>query len=284
MGTKEYDRFPKTPPFRRVVAVIGSGAGFSGTPGVSPGSLAAIADATLDASLEGLQRAKSDEGLAYALFLLTQITQAARQEDFLAALHGIELPSPKVNVAAPLSDLATVEYDIHDLVASFTTAVDRQLRRDQSRTDIGEMAQQAAAESLVALCSPRSDTLFGSSLETVKDALYALSTKKGFATLTQDFFARLTRRYLLYHLSRELSNHVGSDRRFKSIDEHNAFIRQLDDHCRVCSQMVRRFAGEWYSKHNWEGGITPRKAQGFAAHAIDKMQFALKQKGADDGG
>jgi hypothetical protein len=284
MGTREYDRLPKTPHFKQVVALIGSGAGFAGAPGVSPGSIGEIADATLDASLDGLQRAKNDAGLAYSLYLLTQITQAARKEDFLAALAALGIPGPKVSVAAPQTDLSASEYDIHDLVGSFTTAVDQQLRRDQSRTDIGEMAQQAAAESLVALCSPRSETLFGSSLETVKDSLRALSTERGFANLTQDFFARLTRRYLLYHLSRELSNHVGEGRRFRSVDEHNAFLRELDTHCRVCSMMVRRFAGEWYKKHNWQQGITPRKARGFAAHAIDKMQFALKQKGTGDGG
>jgi hypothetical protein len=284
MGTREFEGLPKTPKFKKVVGLIGVGAGFAGATGISAGSLGAIADATLDASLGGLERAKSDEGLAYAFYLLAQFTQAARQEDFLAALKNLGLPSPKANLDAPISDDSAVDYDIHDLVASYTSAVDRQLRRNQSRTDIAEIAQQSAAESLHALCGPKSTTLFGSSLETVKGSLRALSTKKGFATLTQDFFARLTRRYLLYHLSRELSNHVGQGRRFQSVDEHNNFLYQLDAHCRVCSRMVRRFGGEWYSKQNWEGGITPRKAQGFAAHAIEKMQFALQQKRADDGG
>jgi hypothetical protein len=283
MGTREYDRLPKTPKFKKVVGLIGTGAGFAGATGVAAGSLGAIANATLDASLEGLGRAKSDEGLAYAFYLLSQLTQAARQEDFLATLKALDLPSPKANTDAPTSDEFGAEYDIHDLVASYTSAVDRQLRRSRSRTDIAEMAQQSAAESLHALCGPKSNTLFGSTLETVKASLRTLSTKKGFADLTQDFFARLTRRYLLYHLSRELSNHVGDGRRFRSVDEHNDFLYQLDSHCRVCSRMVRRFGGEWYSKQNWEGGITPRKAQGFVAHALEKMQFALQQKGADDG-
>ena len=110
-----------------------------------------------------------------------------------------------------------------------------------------------------------------------------MSTKKGFATLTQDFYARLARKYLLYHLSRELSNHVGPGRRFASINEHNEFLRELDTHCHVSSRMLRKFAGDWYSKGNWEGGITLRKAKGFTAHAIDKMRFALQQKGAGDG-
>ncbi len=283
MGSHEFQGLPKTPPFKNVVGLLGTGAGFAGATGVAPGAIDAIADATLDASLDGLERAKGDEGLSYAFYLLTQLTQAARQPDFLATLSRLGLPSPKANQAGPTSDSTAGEYDLVDLVASYAATVDRHLRHTQSRTDIGELAQQAAAESLTTLCSPRSQTLFGSSLETVKDSLRALSTKKGFATLAQDYFARLSRRYLLYHLSRELSNHVGHGRRFQSVNEHNEFLRQLDTHCRVSSQMLRKFAGDWYSRSNWEGGVTPRKAKGFTAHAIDKIKFALEQKRTGDG-
>lgn len=180
--------------------------------------------------------------MASALFHLTQITQAARQEDFLAALNTLGLPVPKLPAGASATEINSTEYDVHDLVAGFTAAVDEQIRRQRLRTDIGEMAQQAAAESLVALCTPTSETLFGSSIGTVKDALRGLSTERGFANLTQDFFARFTRRYLLYHLSRELSNHVGPGRRFGSVDEHNDFLKGLDDHCHVCANAptVRR--------------------------------------------
>jgi hypothetical protein len=204
MGTHEYERLPKTPQFKQVVGLIGAGAGFGGAAGVMPGSVGAIADATLDASLEGLEKAKHDPGLSYAFYLLSQLTRAAREDNFLAALADLGLPAPKATIFDSGGELSS-EYDIYDLVASYTSAVDRELRRNQSRSDIGELGQQTAAESLTALCGPKSNTLFGTSLETVKDALRTLSTQKGFATLTQDFFARLTRRYILYHLSRELS-------------------------------------------------------------------------------
>jgi hypothetical protein len=282
MGSHEFQRLPKTPPFRRVVGLIGIGAGFTGTTGVLPGSIDSIADATLEASLYGLERAKTDEGLSYAFYLLTQLTQAARQPDFLAVLNGLGLPAPKASHVPTLPDASDEEYDIADLIASFTAKIDRHLSQTRSRTDIGELAQQAAAESLAVLCNPISNTLFGSSLETIKDSLRALSTKKGFANLTQDFYARLAKKYLLYHLSRELSNHVGQGRRFVSVNDHNDFLRELDMHCHVSSQMLRKFAGDWYSKANWEGGVTLRKAKGFTIHAIEKMRFALQQKGAVD--
>ncbi len=202
--------------------------------------------------------------------------------DFLSALAHLGFPAPKASITVPVLDVGATDYDIFDLVASYTATVDRHLRQTQSRTDIGELAQQAAAESLTALCGSRSETLFGSSLETVRDSLRSLSSQSGFATLAQDYFARVTRKYLLYHLSRELSNHVGSGRRFQSVDEHNDFLRAVDDHCHVCSRMLRRFAGEWYKKANWQEGISLRKAKGFTAHALDKMCFALRQKGTGD--
>jgi hypothetical protein len=141
----------------------------------------------------------------------------------------------------------------------------------------------AAAESLTALCRSRADTLFGSTEASVQGALRALSTKKGFSTLTHDFFSRLTRRYLEYHLSRELSNHVGQDRRFASAREHNEFLRQLDAHCRVATGSVRKFAGDWYSKHNFQKDLTLRKTKGFTAHAVDKVRGALRYQEERDG-
>ncbi len=154
MGSDEFQGLPKTPPFRRVVGQLGVGAGFAGLAGIAPGTVDAIADATLDASLNGLERAKGDEGLNYVFYLLTQLTQAARQPDFLASLNRLGLPPPKVVQTIPASDSGADEYDISDLVASYTTAVDRHLRQTRSRTDIGELAQRAAAESLTILCSP----------------------------------------------------------------------------------------------------------------------------------
>jgi hypothetical protein len=46
--------------------------------------------------------------------------------------------------------------------------------------------------------------------------------------------------------------------------------------------VLEDFAGKWYSKHNFKGGITRDKAQGFVAHAMDKMRDALQYAGGTD--
>ena len=288
MGHHELYGMVRTPPYKRVVALLGESAGMGGAAGIAAGTLEQIADATLDASADGLERAKADEGLTYCLYLMTQITQAAREGDFLGALSQAGLPVPPgLHTGPPDAKTRTTSagqtpYTVFDLVSAFSTAVDRHLRQTRGRTDIGELAQLAAAESLSSLCTPKAETLFGSTEQTVKDSLGRLSTQKGFSSLSHDFFSRLARRYLEYHLSRELSNHVGPTRRFASANDHNAFLRELDSFCRVSASAMRGFAGKWYKKHNFQEDLTLDKTRGFAAHAVDKLRDSLRYHGGED--
>lgn len=284
MGSHQLESLPARPPWKRVVGLLGDGAGMGGLAGVAPGTLEEIADATMSASDAGLKRAKRDEGLSYAFYLLTQVTQAARQADFAKALTRCGVRAPDLAAAGDAGADAKPADTIYELVANFTNAVDRHLRKTRTRSDISELAQRAAAESLTSLCAGPSQTLFGTSAETVQQSLRTFSTKAGFARLAREYFARLSREYLVYHLSRELSNHVGPTRRFSGVAEHNRFLRELDTHCRTSTVIVEEFAGTWYSKHNFHGGITREKAGGFVAHALDKMREALQYTGGPHAG
>jgi hypothetical protein len=285
MGSHLVLGMSRSGPYRRVIALLGDSAGGGGAAGVVPGTLEEIADATLDASLDGLAAAKSDEGLAYCVYLLVRVTQAARRGDFLLALERIGVPMPAGISGLP--DIPIIrsadEYGLFDLTSGVTYAVDRHLREKRARTDIGELAQLAVAESLSALCTSATQTLYGDSgTAGVQDTLRNLSTQNGFARLAHDVFARLIRRYLEYHLSRELPNHVGPGRRLHNVDEHNRFLQELDEHCRTSTKVMRKFAGEWYSLHNFKNDLSVDKARGFAAHAIDKVRDALAyQEGRD---
>ena len=49
----------------------------------------------------------------------------------------------------------------------------------------------------------------------------------------------------------------------------------------MCTSIMRTFAGEWYTKHNYLNDMSLRKAQGFVAHAIEKVRDAMVyQEGA----
>jgi hypothetical protein len=281
MGTHLLQAMVRTPGYKRVVALLGDSAGRAGTAGVGAGTLEAVADATLTASVLGFELAKSDRGLGYCFYLLARIARAAALEgDFAVGLEQVGLTSARPATGlmdAPLRPSeATTSYTVFALAAAFAAAVDRQLRRSRARTDLGELAQLAATETLCALCVPASETLFGATEATVRRALRPYGTNAGFARLAHDFFARLTRRYLEYHLSRELSNHVGARRRFANVDEHNEFLRQLDRHCRVATSVLRPFARGWYGVHNFRDDLTLEKAGGFVAHALEKVRDALR--------
>jgi hypothetical protein len=258
MGHIRLGSLPKTHKWQEVVGLVAEN-----------GSATAVADATMDAAQRGLEIASRDEGLRHTLWLLTQITLAARQDNFAAALQQIGLP---------VHDTPTV----FDIVGGFSEAVDDHLRRTGDRTDIGEMAQMAAAETLTALCSAKSASLWETTAADVQEAVRSYSTQAGFSNLAHDFFSRLTQRYLTYHLSRELSTHVGEGKRFTDINAHTQFIDQLNTSCRQAALIVKEFAGGWYSKTNYESGITPVKARNFAWVALKKIRAELKIRGGRD--
>jgi hypothetical protein len=257
MGHQRVGALPDTEPWRKVVAYIADGE-----------DVAAVAAATIRAAAAGLSLAREDPGCAYCVQLLDAVVQAARQDDFARALRDSGLDVPE-------------RADVFDVTAAFAEAADGYLRSCRLRTDPGEMAQLAALETLAALLGGRSDNLFGASVDEVARAARTLSTRAGFGTLAHDFLARFTRRFLVYHLSRELPLHVGGNGRFADPAEHNEFLDRLEVHCREAAAIARDFAADWYSKaHSPAGaGVTPKTTRGFFAKALSKLRDELRIRG-----
>ena len=255
MGHIRLGELPRTRRWEQVVGLIQRDGGAS-----------AVAAAALDAAQAGFESAAQDEGLGHAIWLLTQLPLAARNPDYLDRLRSLGLP---VETTPGLLDLA----------GAFTDAVDARMRHTGGRTDLGEMAQMAAAETLTKVLGERNRSLFGTSAADVQRDLGALATSAQFGALARDFFSGLTRHYLGFFLSRELPNHVGGARRFANAAEHAEFNAALELHCRQDSRIVEEFAGGWFSKTNWEGGITPEAARGFAWVALKKLRAELRKGG-----
>ncbi len=259
MGHIRLGRLPRTQKWQQVVALLEEAAPVDG-----------IAAASADAAEAGLRRASDDPALAHSFWLLTQIPLAARSPDFAVSLERLGLrvgPEPT----------------LMDVVGAFSQTVDQHVGRVGGRTDLGEMAQHAAAESLAAVAGADLPSLFGPTADDVKLAIGRLAARDRFASLARDFFARLTRRYLGYFLSRELSNFVGPGKLLPSMDAHTAFNTALEGHCREASRIVEEFAGGWFSKTHYEGGITPEKARGFAYVTFRKIRNELRKRIEPDG-
>jgi hypothetical protein len=229
----------------------------------------AIAASTLKAARKALDGASGDAAFVQSFWLLTQLPRCARSSQYIESLRGVG-----ISVSDPPS--------LAELIGAFSDAIDAHVRSSGRRTDLGEMAQMGAAESLAADVGRRSKSLFGTTPQDVQRSLARLGTAKQFSGLARDFFARLTERYLGYFLSRELSAHIGRDRRFAGLSEREAFNEALALHCRQASKIVEKFAGDWYSKRSFETGITPEDVSGFIHVALGKIQAEVA-KGAHGG-
>lgn len=258
MGHVRLGELPRTRNWVQVLDLVGGGAG-------APD----VAAATMRAAQRGLEEASQDKGLVYTVWLLTQVPLTARSADFEGRLRKLGL-----DVAGSPSLL--------EVTGAFADAVDAHLRRTGGRTDLGEMAQMAAAEAIAKFGSPANGSLFDIGVPSAQEALGALATPTKFSAMTREFFARLTTKYLTYFLSRELSNYVGPSGRFAGSDEHAEFTRALDLHCQQASRIVEVFAGGWFSKTNFKGQVTQQKASGFVGVAMKKLRAELA-KGADLG-
>jgi hypothetical protein len=260
MGHQRLGTLPDTAPWGRVVSKLAEDA-----------EVAAVAAATTQAAARGLEFARDDKGLTYCFWLLAQLAWAARKDDFASALRNAGL-------------LVQDEPDVFDIAASFSEAVDRYLHKARGRTDLGEMAQLAAVESLSNLLSQRAARLYESTPAEVHQAARELSTSRGFGTLAHDFFANFTQRFLTYHLGRELSLHVGGNGRFLDPNEHNEYVAQLKTHCREVAAIMREFAASWYSKaHSPRGkGGSMASARGFVNRTLGKLKDELVVRGERD--
>ena len=255
MGHVRLGVLPKSRKWQQVVEQLRLGADIS-----------AVAASAADAAEASLQGASNDPAFLHAFWLLTQIPLAARGPAFADDLRRLGL-----EVADQPS--------LMDVAAAFSGAVDRHARRRGGRTDLGEMAQLAAVESLTATVGPTLPSLFGPRPEEVQRAFGRLAGGAHFSILAREFFARLTQRCLDYYLSRELSNHIGPGARFRDDKARSLFDDAIDQHCREASRIVELFAGGWYGKNVYQGdGLTPASIGKFAPVAFRKIRAELRKR------
>ena len=259
MGHIRLGRLPATRHWQQVVALLSRDA-----------PAERVAAASAEAAEVSLEHARRDTALHHSFWLLTQLPLAARSPNYSDSLRSLGFA-----VQGTPSLL--------EIISAFSATVDRHVDRNGGRTDLGELAQHAAAESLASAAGSELPSLFGPTPEDARVALGKLAAPDRFARLARDFFARLVRRHLDYYLSREASDHVGPGRGIGSIDAHTDFNAALEQHCREASRIIEAFAGGWYSKTNFEGGITPEKAGSFLFVALRKISRELQKRRAGHG-
>ncbi len=255
MGHSRLGTLPDTRPWRKVVGTIADGA-----------AAAAVAQATSQAAENGLLAAQKDPGFAQVVFLLARVVLAARDEEFSESLSrlGVEVPT---------------EPTVYDLSAGFSAALRAWHHDTQThRSDFAAMAGLAATESLTSCARNRAGSLFPTESDD-RCAVRTLSTPGGFSILAHEFFSRFTRRYLTYHLDRELPLHTGGCGRFSDHAARREFDADLEVHCREAALITKTYAGEWYSKAKFESGVSLSDAKRFSTKCLKKIGAELAVRG-----
>ena len=255
MGHVRLGTLPKTQRWNQVVRLIAGAPKLSGLLPEAPRRRKV-----------GSNEHRTTKDLAHAFWLLTQIPQAARTE--------ISRNDCANWVSTFRASQRFWKLSPHSRARSTATFVNA-----GKRTDLGEMAQLAGSETLTSLVGRELPSLFGPTAADVRLAVAKLGTSDRFSILARDFFSRLTSRSLGYFLSRELSKHVGPNKRFASVGEHSEFNAALDLHCREASRIIKEFSGGWYGKTlQQEKAITQDAARGFAHVAFKKLRAELRQR------
>ena len=257
MGTTRLGRLPARLRWRKVVKLLDQ----------SPEDTAAVAAATIKAADHRLRRLANDPSLAYCYWLLTGIASASQSDDFSQRLETLGLAAD--------SDTSAL---------AFISRVSDQVRIQTSpHLDSGpfrDLATHALVRTLSATTSEQTPSMFGSSLDDLQSAVRQNSTPATFGDLAQRFFGDFISRSLRFFLDRELANHLGPGHRLQSIEAGQTFMDELDSHARQSAAIVRDFAGEWFSKHDWESQrqIEINEAGRFVAVALRKLRGALKHE------
>lgn len=220
-----------------------------------------ISKMALENAGAGLEKAIDEKGLRYTFYVLTQVALSSREDDWTARLAalGIEL-----DVNASLIDLTT----------EVQNSIDNYVLDHGCSSDLTEMAQAAASEALAELIGRQSMSLFGTSRDQLQVAVRPLSTRSGFSQVGQTFFANFMNRFLNFYLSRVTAAQVGGHRlnHVGDLSEFNSLLRM---HCMQSAVIVRDFCGDWYSKTQWQQGITLENTSGFMAVALRKLKSEL---------
>jgi hypothetical protein len=136
MGHVRLGVLPKSRKWRQVVNELRLGA-----------AVAEIAGLAAEAAETSLKAAAGDPAFLHSFWLLTQIPLAARGPAFAEDLGRLGITVPN-------------RPSLTDITAGISAAVDRHTRDQGGRTDLGEMAQMAAVESLTAVVAPTLPSLF----------------------------------------------------------------------------------------------------------------------------
>jgi hypothetical protein len=251
-------QLPCTRDWREVISLMHYGA-----------SAAQIGVASLHAARQDLASASKDKGLLFTTQLLAALPHAARADSFSQTVYPLGLTCPE-------------EPDRHTLAAAFCEAVDQHLLNNSGRTDLGELAQMAAVESLQVRLAQQGELFDPQGKANCRDHLGEWASPVAFGGYIAGFAARLLFKLLDNYLSRAVNLHVGEGQRFACLADVATFYQALEMHCHETSGVLTRFVPDYLHKHQIaQGQLTSEKLRDFVHGAASKLGQELERRHND---
>lgn len=259
MGHIDVHLLPSTPPWRRVLGLLGT---------VAPDP-AEVAFATASAATDRLARVRGDPGLVYCVWLLVRLASAARRPGFAESIARLGLDPRRAT-------------GVVGFLAQIGARVRDELERQPGSGPFGELAAQALTHTLAEIVGAQGTPLFASTLDDVERAFRAVGTPTQVGKLVTRFFGEFVARVLRYYVDRALPLQIGPAAGFASIQQSEVFVADLTAYARAVGSAVQTFAAEWYDLHHWQadGAIGREETAGFVAHAMEKLTAVLLREEA----
>jgi hypothetical protein len=231
----------------------------------TPEDTPAIALATVEAADRRLRELANDPSLGHCFHVLVRLAEDAQGPAFAAALETLGL-DPHESPAA-----LTV-------IGRITDNVRAELAQHPESGPFGELASLAMRRALSETVGQEGRSLFGSSAEDIAEAFRRHGRPERFGIVARGFFGDFLARTLRFFVDKELANTTGGHHALRDSEDARAFDQALDLYARQSARILQDFGPEWYPKHHWEsaGAISRQQAQGFVAHALQKLRAELR--------
>ena len=252
MGHIRLGELPKTRRWKQVVQLMDD----------PDASIDVVAGAIIGAAEQAYRGAGADPGLVESLRAMAILADASRSSDFAAKLRvaGYEISGTE-------DAIGLLRVVLRDTEARFGPT--------SQRSVFSEFALGALQESLTETVANLTGSLFLSGLDDAQHAYREFSTERGFARLSRLFFSRLLARSLRYFTDQAAAGRLGAGGRLNTEAEIRAFNDAVDQYGREAARIVEDFAGAWYSKRRWKGGV--QETEGLAAVAMRKVADELRR-------
>lgn len=253
MGHIRLGVLPKTHKWKTVI-------GYLGDPDIL---VAEVAEKVLDSAQEILATESSKSSVSYCIWLLSQLTLSARNDDFPGSLASIGIQ-------------VTDQTNATQFLVKTSNIATHHLARLHPYTALNNIAGLALRETLTRSVGVYGNTLFGSALADIQSALKRYSTNKQFGELLHIYFTAFLNRTLRFIVDKEIANHLGPGQRFRDIQELADFEQALELFAGQTTRIVDEFSGGWYSKQVWQAGdISEEDATRFVYVALKKLRADL---------